>query len=67
MPPAAAQAVAALSSALSNVARDYGSLSHAAAHNNKASYVAARNAIANDSRAISAAFAELAKLGYVVS
>jgi hypothetical protein len=63
-PPAASGAVAMLAAALAKTGRDYTALSHAAAHNEGRAYAAARNAIGNDTGSVSAAFAQLANLGY---
>ena len=60
----ASAAVAALVAALVKTGTDYAALSTAAAHNDKRAYTAAGNAIGGDSGSVSAAFAQLAKLGY---
>jgi len=63
-PSTATGAVDALAAALARTGRDYAALSRAAAHNNKSAYAAASNAIGSDGGSVSAAFAQLAKLGY---
>jgi hypothetical protein len=66
-PPSAAAAVTALATALAKTGHDYTALSRSAAHNNGRGYTAASNAITSDGSAINSAFAQLAKLGYVVA
>ena len=65
--PAEAAAVSALAGALAKTGHDYSSLSGAASHNDGAAYNAARRVLDADDSAVSAAFAQLAKLGYVAS
>ena len=53
--------------ALAKTGHDYSSLSGAASHNDGAALNAARRVLDADDSAVSAAFAQLAKLGYVAS
>ncbi len=63
-PGVASAAVAALAAALAKTGTDYAALSRAAAHNDKRAYIAAGNSIGSDSGSVTAAFDQLAKLGY---
>jgi serine/threonine protein kinase len=63
-PSAASGAVVTLAAALAKTGRDYTALSQAAAHNDGRAYIAARNAIGSETGSVSAAFAQLANLGY---
>jgi hypothetical protein len=65
--PAAGLATEALVNALNATGRDYGRLAQAAAHNDARRYAAASAAIAGGSTAITAAYDQLSKLGYVTS
>jgi hypothetical protein len=65
--PAAASAVAALAGALRSTGRGFGALARAASHNDGHGYNAARSSIASGTAAISSAFAQLQRLGYVAS
>ena len=63
-PSQASAAVAGLAASLAKTGRDYAALSRAASHNDGHGYTAATNAIGADSGSVSAAFSQLAKLGY---
>jgi hypothetical protein len=65
--PAAASAVAALVAALRSTGRGFAALARAASHNDGHGYNAARSSIASGTAAISSAFAQLQRLGYVAS
>jgi serine/threonine protein kinase len=65
--PSVAGAITALASAMRSIGRDYSALSRAAGHNDGKAYRLARGSIANDERAVTAAFNQLGKLGYVAS
>jgi hypothetical protein len=66
-PPAAASANASAAAALHAIASGYAALALAAKHNDHHRYASAQDAIAHGSDALSAAFSQLAKLGYVTS
>jgi serine/threonine protein kinase len=63
-PSPASAAVAGLAASLAKTGHDYAALSRAASHSDGHRYTAASNAIGADGGSVSAAFAQLAKLGY---
>jgi hypothetical protein len=65
--PGASPATEALVSALRATGRDYGKLAQAATHNDTRGYAAASAAIAGNGGAITAAFDQLSRFGYVTS
>jgi serine/threonine protein kinase len=62
--PTAAAATAALASSLRTTGAAFTTLSHAAAHNDRRGYEAARETIRSDAAAISAALQQFVRLGY---
>jgi hypothetical protein len=65
--PRASTATGALVSALGSIGKRYAALAHAAAHDDKRGYDAARAAIGSDFSAVTAALAKLKSAGYQTS